>query len=221
MVQLPPDYADVARFNVIFFQILPHSADRSRALAQLGLDDSYLPKVGMYSYNANSGMDDPAFHRTFGARATVARLAFYYIRHPATAARLIMTGLGDASAQRVRMGNYDRSAGKPPFTQSRAFSGWSTMKQALFEGHAWRYGIYCAGLCLLLPVLLLRRGGKQPRVWMAGALVLVAMAGMTLLIGCLADGVDFLRHLFLFNACIDLLAVASLGALMYRPHTAR
>jgi hypothetical protein len=212
IVQLPPDYADMARFNVIFFQILPHSTDRSRDLAELGLDDSYLPKVGLYAYNANSGMDDPAFHRTFGERATASRLALYYLRHPATAARLIRIGLEDASAQRVRMGNYDRSAGKPPFAQSRAFSAWSAMKQAVFDGHAYRYGIYCAALCLLLPFSLLRRGGKQRRVWIAAALVLVSMTGMTLLLACLADGVDFLRHLFLFNACIDLLALAALAS---------
>ena len=114
------------------------------------------------------------------------------------------------------MGNYDRSAGKPPFAQSRAFSAWSTMKQSVFGGHGYRYGIYCAALCLLLPLTLLRRGGKQRRVWIAAALVLVSMAGMTLLIGCLADGVDFLRHLFLFNACVDLMILASFSVLVYR-----
>ena len=40
---------------------------------------------------------------------------------------------------------------------------------------------------------------------------------MTLLIPCLADGLEFLRHLFLFNACVDLLAVASLAALVCYP----
>src|SRR5205823_4763056 len=122
-------------------------------------------------------------------------------------------GLEDASAQRVHMGNYDRSAGKPPYAQSPAFSTWSALKQAVFAGHAWRYAIYCVGLGLLLPLALLQRGGKQRSIRIAGALVVVSLTAMALLIACLADGVDFLRHLFLFNACIDLLALASLAAL--------
>jgi hypothetical protein len=161
-------------------------------------------------------MDDPKFHQTFGARATASRLALYYLRHPATAVRLIRIALDDASAQRVRMGNYDRKAGKPPYAQSRAFSAWSAIKQAVFDTHGIRYGIYCAGACLLLPFTLLRRGGKQRQIWMASALVLIAMAGMTLLIGCLADGVDYLRHLFLFNACVDLMILTSFSVVVYR-----
>jgi len=135
----------------------------------------------------------------------------------ATAARLIFIGLEDASAQRIHMGNYDRSAGKPPSAQSRAFSAWSTIKQAAFEGHGERYAIYCTLLGLLLPLAVWWRDGSERRVWIAGALVLVSLTGMALLIPCLADGLEYLRHLFLFNACIDLLAVGSLAALMCHP----
>ena len=39
---------------------------------------------------------------------------------------------------------------------------------------------------------------------------------MTLLIACLADGADFLRHLFLFNVCIDVLVMASIAAILVR-----
>jgi hypothetical protein len=213
MVNLPPDYADMARFNVIFFQLLPNSSDRSRDLAELGLDDSYLPKVGMTGYDPNSQMEEPTFHSAFGRRASVPRLALYYLRHPRQAVRLIMIGLTDASAQRARMGNYAREAGRGPYAQSYAFSTWSSLKQRFFERHGLRYGIYCAALCLALPLLTWRRGGKRRLVWTAGSLVLVMTAVMTLLIACLADGADFLRHLFLFNACVDAMALSLLAGI--------
>jgi hypothetical protein len=212
MTNLPPDYADVARFNVIFYQILPNSQHRSHDLTELGLNDSYLSKVGMYSYNADSGMEDPAYHRTFGQRASAARLGIYYLRHPGQAARLIRIGLEDASAQRVRMGNYDRTAGKAPYAQSYFFSAWSSLKQRVFDTHGIRYAIWCAALCVAMPMLVWHRGGKRRLVWTGGALVIVTMTAMTLLIACLADGVDFLRHLFLFNVCVDVLAMGALGA---------
>jgi hypothetical protein len=213
IVQLPPDYADTARFNVIFFQILPNSAHRARDLAELGLDDSYLSKVGMIAYDAQSGMDDPKFHATFGERATVPRLAIYYLRHPSQAARLIMIGLKDASAQRARMGNYDRRAGKAPSAQSYTFSLWSSLKQRIFDTRGLLYGFYCAALCVAAPVSAWRRGGKRRMAWTAGTLAIALMTVMALLISCLADGADFLRHLFMFNLCVDVLAMALLGAL--------
>jgi hypothetical protein len=216
IARLPADYADMARFNVIFFQILPNSAARSRDLAQLGLDDSYLSKVGMIGYDANSGMEDTKYHHQFGQRASAARLAMYYLRHPWQAERLVMIGLTDASGQRPRMGNYDRRAGKGPNAQSFAFAAWSSLKQRVFDTHGVRYAIYALALCVAAPLLVWRRGGKQRITWTAGTLVIVMMAAMTLLIACLADGVDFLRHLFLFNVYIDLLAMISFGTVLIR-----
>jgi hypothetical protein len=216
MAQLPPDYADMARFNVIFFQILPNSQNRSRDLAELGLDDSYLSKVGLTGYDAKSGMNDPKLHEIFGRRASVLRLGMYYLRHPSQATRLIMIGLTDASAQRARMGNYARSAGKGPYAQAHFFSLWSWLKQKIFDTRGALYLVYTAALCVTAPLVAWRRGGKRRLIWTGGVLVIVMMTAMTLLIASLADGVDFLRHLFLFNVCLDILAMACLGAALAR-----
>ncbi len=217
MAQLPPDYADMARFNVIFFQILPNSDNRSRDLAELGLDDSYLSKVGMTGYDGNSGMNDPKLHQIFGERASVMRLGLFYLRHPSQATRLIMIALKDASAQRARMGNYARSSGKGPYAQSHFFSTWSWLKKWIFENRAALYLVYTVTLCVSTPLVAWRWGGKRRLIWTGGALVIVMMTAMTLLIASLADGVDFLRHLFLFNLCLDILAMASFAAVLGGP----
>jgi hypothetical protein len=218
MSRLPPDYADVARYNVIFFQILPNSQHRSRDLAELGLDDSYLSKVGKISYDAGSGMEDQEFHRIFGERASAPRLAAFYAMHPGHAARLLGIGLKEASGQRARMGNYDRRAGKAPYAQSYFFSAWSSLKQQIFDTHGILYGIYWVAVSIAAPVLAWRGGGKRRLIWTGGALVIVLMSAMALGIASLADGVDFLRHLFLFNVCIDLLAMIALGAAVVLKH---
>jgi len=45
----------------------------------------------------------------------------------------------------------------------------------------------------------------DPRAMLEGVLALSATAMLMLGIGGLADGADFARHLYLFNACLDLL----------------
>ena len=52
-------------------------------------------------------------------------------------------------------------------------------------------------------------------------ILVTAVADVEVAVACLADGVDFLRHLFLFNLCIDLLAMGSLAALVTPPEAIR
>jgi len=128
---------------------------------------------------------------------------------------MLSAGLGDAAFQRVRLGNYAHSAGKPRGAQSHSFAIWSTLKQATFGSRGWLYAIWCFAMCALLPILVRRR-----RELLVGALALVTVALLALGIGCLGDGLDYLRHLFIFNACIDMLALASVAWLTL-PHAPR
>ena len=209
----PPEYGAGARFNVIFYRLLPGSADASADLRLLGLDDSYKRHIGNHAYTAGSRMDEPEVSRAFSARNTFGRLALFYLRHPIRTLRVVETALFDASFQRARLGNYGRSVGKPPWAQSQAFSVWSEVKRWVLNEHPWLYGFYAASLSLLLPVWLIRQGtGRRPEL-AEGAIVLGAATILMLLIGALADGLDYLRHLFLFNACLDVLVLAWLAAL--------
>jgi len=199
---LPPaDYSAAARYNVIFFWILPHSPDASRDLRALGLDDSYRPHIGTYSYSPNSRMTEPAFIREFRTKTSHTRLALFYLRHPSHAVRMLRLALEDAAFQRGFNGNYPKEAGKAPAAQSYAFSLWSSLKQRVFSYHPWRYGVYVVALCVLAPLIWVR----ERSVLMECALAVSATAMLMLGIGGLADGADFARHLYLFNACLDLL----------------
>jgi hypothetical protein len=202
ILQAPFDYSATARFNLIFHRIVPEAPDRARALAELGLDNSYASKIGLHSYAADSQMTDLDWVHRFDERATYSRLFRYYLWHPLVPLEMLGAGLNDAGFQRIRLGNFPRSAGKPRAAQSNSFAAWTLLKQAIFTSRGWLYAIYSAALCALLPLL----ARRHPQ-WFAGALALVAITLVTLAIGCLGDGLDYLRHLFLFNACLDMLAL--------------
>ncbi len=211
ILNVPFDYPATARFNLIFYRILPQAPDRDRALAELGLDSSYTSKIGMYAYMPHAEMDNPVWVHRFEERATYGRLIGYYLRHPSAPLSMLAAGLEDAGSQRARLGNYDRAAGKPPGAQSYVFAGWSAVKQVIFTSRGWLYAIYCLTLFGLLPFLT-----WPTRDRFVGALALSIITLLALGIGCLGDALDYARHLFVFNACVDMLAMGCLASLLFR-----
>jgi len=211
-LQAPAHYSALTRYNVIFYSILPNSKDPIGDLVRLGLDESYRSKIGKHGYSAGSGWDDQMLVGAFTVRATLPRLLAFYMTHPGTVWRQVAAGLDEAALQRSRIGNYAKSAGRPPAERSYAFAAWSSLKTRIFWDHPWRYRTYIGVLCVSLPWLCWRSRTKRRPDWIGGAVCLAAMAILTLLIGCLGDALDPIRHLFLFNAILDMLLVACLFA---------
>ena len=87
------------------------------------------------------------------------------------------------------------------------------MKTRLFWEHPWRYRTYVAAICGLPVWLIFMRPGKRGKYWIAAAACLSSMAVLMLVIGCLGDVLDSVRHLFLFNATLDILFLGCLGAM--------
>lgn len=197
----PADYAATPTYNVIFYEVLPHSKDIPQDLKELGLDESYAQYAGTHSYSPGSPMENPEFVRTFAARTSHLRLVWFFARHPARAWRAIRTGLNDAGRQRPILGNYDKSAGLPPFAESHAFAAWSRLKGALFDQHGTSYFFYF--VALVLAVCAVTRFRKP---WLSSeGLAISGLATLELLVASLADVLDVPRHYFLFNTLTDIL----------------
>jgi hypothetical protein len=200
----PRGYANIASFNVIFYELLPHSDDVHRDLAELGLDDSYARWSGMHTYSEGSPMtaaDGMNFSRAFGERTGIARIAAFYARHPSQAWRLLINAMGEAGRQRPYLGNYDRRTGAREFKESNSFSAWSSLKRAIFWHNGGRYLAYFLGLVALLGVLAWKR-----RILTAVAAFSV-LTMLELLVCSLGDVLDSLRHEWVFNGLTDLVAV--------------
>jgi hypothetical protein len=153
-------------------------------------------------------MQDARETERLGRFLSVRSLTLYYLSHPRVAALVFRSALAEGSLQRVRMqigarqyrlGNFEKSLGRPPEAQSHFFDFWGDLKVAVFGNRPVLYGCYAAALLAALWILSLRaRVTAIAATWTT----MVALAAVLVMF----DGVDTGRHLFLFNAMLDMTA---------------
>ena len=204
----PPWYQTVNSYNALFYQSLIHSPDPAGDLAQLGMDPGMARYVGKHAFLPDSPMQDARETERLGRFLSVRSLAVYYLSHPRIAALVFRSALAEGSLQRVRMqigarqyrlGNYEITAGKGPEAQSHFFDFWGGLKARVFGNRPVLYGFYGAGLLAALWVLCVRaRVAAIAAIWTT----MVVLAAVLVMF----DGVDTGRHLFLFNAMLDMTA---------------
>jgi hypothetical protein len=214
----PPGYTADGCYSEIFFQVLPHSADVEGDLRALGLDASYKKWIGTFAGEARSGMHDPAFVQEFRRRTSHARLGWFFLTHPRDAALALETSLDMAGDERPPMGNFDRSGGLPPYTQSHAFTLWSGFKRLVFFLHGRRYlaGFILIGVAMCAIATARRR--SLPAVSIAGAFALFGMAITAMLVASLGDAAEVTRHHMIASALLDVeLVLVFALAILHRP----
>ena len=201
----PEEYAARGCFSTVFFHVLPHSNDVSRTLADLGLDETYRPYIGMVSFSGGSPMGDPRFVAEFHRKVTYGSLALFLLTHPRDAYVALRISLDEAGRHRPALGNFDPAAGLAPYAESRAFAVWSDCKRAIFDRRGSRFFTCFFGLAATVALLLVWQRASLPAGSVAAGLLLIAMACTELAVASLADAMDVPRHHLLFYAFFDLL----------------
>lgn len=200
----PPGYANPCLFNMIFARLLPSAEDPTAELASLGLDESYLRCMGMDSYVSDSPMHDDFWAKEFLRKTSFLRLARFYIGHPGRALSVAGMALEEAARQRPdTLGNYDKSAGRPPNSQSNAFAIWSAVKREVLGSCPWLYPLVFA---IAVGIVVWRFPAAGVALGMMGVIEF-GLSAMT-------DSCEVTRHLFLFNALWDVTLFAAVCALV-------
>jgi hypothetical protein len=192
---------------VAFSRLLPNARNVDRTLAELGLDSSWLPYIGKHQYSPGARMDDPKFVQALGRRTSMGRLAFYFLTHPRDAYVTMRQSLDRAGRRRPMLGNFDSSAGLPPFAESRSFAFWSDWNRSLFQHRGSRFFDCFLGLAAAASVLLAVQRRRLPAGALLGGFALVGMAFSELAVSSLADALDEPRHHLLFFTLFDMLVI--------------
>jgi hypothetical protein len=203
----PADYTGYPLYNVTFEEILPHSKNVERTLAELGLDDSYRFCIGMKAYLPNSGMDDAEFRRRFMQRLSFGKLAVFYVKRPATAYRTMRHGLSEAGREHA-FGNFDMSTGYPRLTESRAFALWSDVKNHFFFHRGPVFLFTFLALVALFGLLLGLDRKRLPRGTWMGGLCLMGATFMEMATATMCDSMDIARHSLIFLVLFDMIVLA-------------
>ena len=205
LIQVPQGYKAMAFYNVVFSGLLPNSSNPTEVLKSLDLPPESLRYSGTHSFQPDSGWSDEHLRPVLLSRSSPTRLGWYYVTHPHDTLKIFFLGLSRAALQRpFRFGNFSRDSGFPVAATSQAFAFWSDFKQEFFRDRPGRYLLLLLVPSLLLVVLL-----RGP--WRDGAYLLTGMAFTELVLGSLGDVKETTRHLFLFNAMLDLVLLCFLA----------
>ena len=118
----------VGLFHTVFMEILPHSPDPARDLAELHLDPDLITFSGKHAYLPDSPVRDPAFEKRFFDRFDYGSLVRFYLAHPVRLADRLRRGAPQAFRLRPwRLGNTTGDSGFPPNTMVRSFCLWSDL----------------------------------------------------------------------------------------------
>ncbi len=219
----PPWYQTINSFNALFYKALPVSSDVRGDLASLGIDPAMARYAGQHSFLPDSPMQNAREVELLGRVLTAPKLARYYVSHPRIAVLVLGSARAEGSLQRVRMqigarqyrlGNYEKSAGKPPEAQSHFLDFWTGSKVAVFGDRPVLYGAYAAGLLGALWIFAFRQVGNGRARMLALCAVWTAMVTLAAVL-TMFDEVDTGRHLFLFNAMLDMTLCGVIAALSF------
>ncbi|NQX45762.1 hypothetical protein HQN87_10500 [Paenibacillus tritici] len=219
-VAAPKELKHINLYQTVFFGILNESPDVRGDLQDLGLPERLEVLAGTNYFQGDTVIkqDDPSLTPDFYDRVSHKDVLFFYMKHPG---RLIdnmqYAAENSMSIRPYYLGSYEKSEGKPPGAVAGMYSGWSELKNKHLP-HSLGflvvfYLVYYAG------VLFQYFRSREIAGRIAGELMmLLGLIGLfSFLVPILGDGrADIGKHLFLFNVCFDMMAVAMFGWILHK-----
>jgi len=205
----PRSLRDAALYQVVFYEILPHSPSPESDLEELDLNPQWLRYAGTTAWQQDTPFNDPGFREEFSRRAGYARVFELYARHPSRLEAVVRRGASVAWTLRpAGYGNFEKKEGLPPAKTTGAFAAWSSLRQHLDDHSLVWLGLLFVGNVGAVAATYGRASGKS-RFFREGILLLVLMGAADFTLCVLANAhTDLVRTLYTFEALCDLLLVA-------------
>ena len=187
-------YRGQAIFNVLFSRLGPAGVD----LRPLGVHPEEVRYRGMNAYTEGAPAANRAWTEEFGRRTGFARLAGWYVRHPASTFGFLAETLkiGAPQMRPVNLSNFRVEDGRAPGARTGHFALWSNFRSGLLRRWPWHialwYGVFLVG-CV---------ASRSPLKWVAAGIAALGVGEFSA--AALGDSLDAARHLFLFHAATDL-----------------
>ena len=109
-------------YQVVFAELLAHSAAPAADAAELHLDPDWLKYAGSNAYAPDSPLLDPSFRVRFLHQVGYRKILRFYLRHPGRLVDRIERASRQAWSMRPYFGNYEKSPERPTRTLATRFS---------------------------------------------------------------------------------------------------
>ena len=198
-------------FQVVFDDLLAHSATPAADAGELRLDPDWLKYTGSNPYAPDSPLLDPGFRVRLLHQVGYRQILRFYLRHPTRLVGRLERASTRAWSLRPTFGNFERSPEHPDSRLATRFSLWSRTRERL-GAHPILWSAVLLGGNLAAALATYRRSTVTGRLFREGILLLILMAGLAFTVCALAQApTDLSRHLYAYHALCDLLLIADAG----------
>ncbi|MFC4779210.1 hypothetical protein ACFO9Q_20655 [Paenibacillus sp. GCM10023252] len=222
-VLIPQEFVNINKYHAMTRGVLLSAEDPEETLGQFGIDKQYaiLKDTIYYAPYTTVDVNSPLLESEFYSRYGFGSILLYYAAHPGQLNDMLALAAKNAFTIRPEaMGNYEKATGRSFGEQTRFFTGYSLLKQALAPK---TFGFIVIWMILIVGLYL-------PSFWSAfkardarGALrlplllmlILIGLSGILVsIIG--AGDADLAKHEFLFTAAFDLVTFVVIADLVRR-----
>jgi hypothetical protein len=207
----PMALREAALYEVVFFDLLPHSPDPAGVVKELGLDPSWLRYSGTNAFQKDTPLQDPAFRVELLRRVGYRKILRFYLSHPVRLADRVVRASRQTWKLRPSFGNFEKSADSPRLERASRFGAWSALRlRAARPPLLWLLALLAGNAAFALGTY--RRASWKGRRFREGAVVAVVMAATAFGVCMLTNAApDLSRTFYVAEALCDLLIVADVS----------
>lgn len=215
---IPKEFVNINKYHAMTRGVLMEAPDPEVALKHFDINRQFavLDRSIYYEPYTTVDVDSEVLEKHFYSQSGFGSILGYYITHPGQASKMLDIAAKNAFTIRPpAMGNYEKSAGKPFGAQTKFFSGYSTIKQALAPK---TFGFVVIWICLVIGLYMpsfisaikTRHKRHVLRLPLIATMILIGLSGvMVSIIG--AGDADLSKHEFLFTAAFDMVTFVTLS----------
>lgn len=208
----PMALREAALYQVVFYEILPHSPDPVSDAVALGLDPAWLRYSGTDAFQPATPLLDPDFRVRFLRAVGYRKIAGFYLGHPRRLAERLVRVSPKMWTLRPSYGNYEKSVERPALTRTERFAAWSRLRQRWLGPVALPALALLYGWSTAAAVATWRRASESGRLFREAVLTAVAMSATAFGVCLLTNAPpDFSRVFYVAQALCDLLIAANVA----------
>lgn len=220
---IPQEFVNINKYHAMTRGVLMDSVDPEKTLESFGINKQFaiLNKSIHYHPYTTVDVNSELLEHEFYSRYGFVSILAYYITHPDQAGKMLnLAAQHGFTIRPPAMGNYEKSVGKPFGAQTKFFSGYSLMKDALAPKTfgfviIWIVvivGLYAPSFVMALKSRDMRAVFRLPLIVM---MMLIGISGIFVsIIG--AGDADLAKHEFLFTASFDLVTFVAIADMVCR-----
>jgi hypothetical protein len=205
----PVALREAALYQVVFYEVLPHSSDPSAVAAELGLDPGWIRYSGTDAFQPDSPLLESEFRVRFLRSVGFRKVAAFYLRHPGRTSERLKRISSKIWSLRPSYGNLERSPEHPARTLTDRDAAWSRFRLRVLGAFP------LAALVLLFAgnaaaaLATWRRSSLRGRRFRETLLAAVLMSATAFVVCFLTNAPpDFSRVFYVAEALCDLLLLA-------------